>query len=127
MLFRSFSPDVEASDGQSSANDHPLAAKAHDVFARVAAAADKPGDRYPTLVIAPEKIDIWAKSLEDGRVVLSQRALEVCYHGVSDQVWSARLAFIIGHEIAHLAKGDFWHNAVSEFMERYDSEDKGLK
>ena len=127
MLFRSFSPDVEASDGQSSANYHPLIAKAHDVFARVAAAADKPGDRYPTLVIAPEKDDIWAKSLEDGRVVLSQRALEVCYHGVSDQVGSARLAFIIGHEIAHLAKGDFWHNAVSEFMERYDSEDKGLK
>ena len=127
MLFRSFSPDVEASDGQSSANDHPLIAKAHDVFARVAAAADKPGDRYPTLAIASEKDDIWAKSLEDGRVVLSQRALEVCYHGVSDQVGSARLAFIIGHEIAHLAKGDFWHNAVSEFMDRYESEEKGLK
>ena len=127
MLFRSFSLDVEASDGQSSANDQPLIAKAQAVFARVAAAADKPGDRYPTLVIAPEKDDIWAKSLEDGRVVLSQRALEVCYHGVSDQVGSARLAFIIGHEIAHLAKGDFWHNAVSEFMERYDSEEKGLK
>ena len=65
--------------------------------------------------------------LEDGRIVLSQKALEVCYHGVSDQVGSARLAFIIGHEIAHLAKGDFWHKAVSEFMERYDSEEKGLK
>ena len=64
VLFRSFSPDAEGSDGQPSANDHPLAAKAHDVFARVAAAADKPGDRYPTLVIAPEKVDIWAKSLK---------------------------------------------------------------
>ena len=127
LLFRSFSFEVKASDGQSSANDQPLIAKAQAVFARVAAAADKPGDRYPTLVIASEKDDIWAKSLEDGRVVLSQKALEVCYRGVSDQVGSARLAFIIGHEIAHLAKGDFWHNAVSEFMERYDSEDKGLK
>lgn len=127
MLFRSFSLDVEASDGKSSAKDQPLIAKAQAVFARVAAAADKPGDRYPTLVIASEKDDIWAKSLEDGRVVLSQKALEICYREVSDQVGSARLAFIIGHEIAHLAKGDFWHNAVSEFMERYDSEDKGLK
>ncbi len=54
VLFRSFSHDAQGSDGRSSADDHPLAAKAHDVFARVAAAADKPGDRYPTLVIAPE-------------------------------------------------------------------------
>ncbi len=75
----------------------------------------------------PNKVDIWAKCLEDGQIVLSQKSLEVCYHGVSDQVGSARLAFIIGHEIAHLAKGDFWHNAVSEFMGRYDSEEKGLK
>jgi len=127
VLFKSFSHDAQGSDGRSSADGHPLAAKAHDVFARVAAAADKPGDRYPTLVIAPDKVDIWAKCLEDGQIVLSQKSLEVCYHGVSDQVGSARLAFIIGHEIAHLAKGDFWHNAVSEFMGRYDSEEKGLK
>ena len=127
VLFRFFSPLAEASDGQPTENHHPLAAKARDVFSRVAAAADKPGDRYPTLVIAPEKVQIWAKCLEDGRIVLSQKALEVCYHGVTDQVGAARLAFIIGHEIAHLAKGDFWHKAVSEFMGRYDSEDKGLK
>ena len=126
VLFTSFCPDAEGSQDKSSV-DQRLAAKAHEVFARVAAAADKPGDRYPTLVIAPEKVDIWAKCLENGQIILSQRALEVCYQGVSDQVGSARLAFIIGHEIAHLAKGDFWHNAVSEFMDRYDSEKKGLK
>ena len=127
VLFRFYSPLAEGSGGQPAEHHSPLAAKARDVFARVAAAADKPGDRYPTLVISPDKVQIWAKCLEDGRIVLSQKALEVCYHGVTDQVGSARLAFIIGHEIAHLAKGDFWHRAVSEFMRRFDSEEKGLK
>ncbi len=126
VLLTSFSLDVDGSQDKSS-SEHPLAAKAHAVFARVAAAADKPGDRYPTLVIVPEKVEIWAKCLENGQIILSQRALEVCFHGVSDPVGSARLAFIIGHEIAHLAKGDFWHSAVSEFMDRYDSEKKGLE
>jgi len=113
--------------GSLSESDHPLAAKAHEVFERVTAAADKPGDRYPKLLIIPTTSDPWALCLKDGGIVLSQTALEFCYHGVPEPIGSARLAFVLGHEIAHLAKGDFWHAAIIEFMAHYDSQAKGLE
>lgn len=108
-------------------NDHPLVAQAHEVFKRVAAAADKPGDRYPKLLIVPNKRDPWALCLKDGGIVLSQKALEFCYNGVPQPIGASRLAFVLGHEIAHLAKGDFWHAEISEFISHYDSQTIGLE
>jgi tetratricopeptide (TPR) repeat protein len=113
--------------GSLAESDHPLVAQAHEVFAHVAAAADKPGDRYPRLLIVPSKKDPWALCLKDGGIVLSQKALEFCYKGVPSSIGASRLAFVLGHEIAHLAKGDFWHAEISEFISHYDSQTIGLE
>ncbi len=90
----------------------PLAARAAAVFTRVAAAADKKANRYPQLVLIQGAGDPYAVALPDGSVVLTQGALRLCYDGVPPARGDGRLAFILGHELAHLAKDDFWHRSA---------------
>lgn len=87
----------------------PLAARAHAVFDRVAAAADKSGSRFPRFVIVRDKPGPFALALPDGTVVLTQDGLDLCYRGVPEIAGDSRLAFVVGHELAHLASDDFLH------------------
>jgi tetratricopeptide (TPR) repeat protein len=97
----------------------PLALRAEKVFERVSSAADKMGSRFPRLVIINASGDPYAQVIKDGSVILTYGGLKICYKGVSPEKGDARLAFILGHELAHLAKDDFWHSsafaAVREF------------
>jgi len=97
----------------------PLVGRAEEVFARVAAAADKKGNRLPQLLIVDTPGDPFAVALPDGTIVLTRGALDFCYRQTQEKDrrllatrGDVRLAFVIGHELAHLARDDFWHAAA---------------
>lgn len=50
-----------------------------------------------------------AMALQDG-IVLSLKAVQVSYENVSQEVGDARMAFVLGHELAHLEGDHDWHN-----------------
>ncbi len=91
-------------------------AKAHQVFERVRAVADKNSKRLPRLVVVDSAADPWAVALPDGHIVLSRRAVSICHRQASEEEIEARLAFVLGHELAHLAHDDFWHREVYAFV-----------
>ncbi len=90
----------------------PLAARAHALFERVRAAAALPGRRTARLLVIPAAGSPWALVLPDGHLVVTRGAIEVCYRGADPDLGDTRLAFVLGHELAHLAKDDFRHDAI---------------
>lgn len=112
--------------GALSEDDHPLVSRVQKVFERVLAAADKQAGRFPRLVILREIGNPWAISLRDGTVLLTRKALEICYRDVEETTGDARAAFVLGHELAHLAKDHFWHIAAFEAMTKYGSDQKAV-
>jgi tetratricopeptide (TPR) repeat protein len=85
-----------------------LVGQARDVFLRVRNAADRKGGVEPQLFILRSAKAPWAQSLADGSILISLPALDTCYRGRDKRKGDARLAFVIGHELAHLNVGDFW-------------------
>ena len=109
--------------------NEPLVARAKKVFSRVYAAADKKGNRLPELIVVNQKGDPWAISIKDGSIIVSRGAIELCYRGVSNDKGDSRVAFVLGHELAHQSKDDFWHaaafDALSQSVERKAAEKLG--
>ncbi len=95
--------------GVISEEEGPLVTRAEGVFNMVSMASDKMGNRIPKLLIIRSKGDPWAISLKDGTIILTHGALNVCYKGVAEEDGDSRLAFLLGHELAHLSNDDFWH------------------
>jgi tetratricopeptide (TPR) repeat protein len=87
--------------------DRVLLEESRSVFARTAAAADKKLGRLPRL-LAVERPGIMSEALPDGTVVISLPLLRFCFDGVALDQGRARLAFVLGHELAHLAHHDSW-------------------
>lgn len=85
-----------------------LISRAQDVFRRVKATADKKASRPPSLKISPGPDIPWAEAQKDGTIVLSTKALDVCYQDVDKKDGDSRVAFILGHELAHLSNDHFW-------------------
>ncbi|MBI5638860.1 MAG: M48 family metalloprotease [Nitrospirae bacterium] len=108
------------------ASEDPLVARADSIFRRVSAAADKKSNRLPRLVVIRAKADPWAIALRDGSVVLTNEAVRLCYRGVNEEKGDSRLAFILGHELSHLAKDDFWHMAAFSAVRTF-SDEAGVK
>lgn len=94
----------------------PQVALAYRVFAKVKAAADKSIKRMPKLVVIDGATDAWAIALPSGHVVLSRKGLKLCFQDADPATAEARLAFILGHELAHLAHDDYWHHEVESFL-----------
>ncbi len=88
---------------------NPLVQRVHKVFETVRSVADKRGNRNPRLNVVNSEGDPWALALPDGYIVLSKKAVEICYQGVEYIEGDARIAFIFGHELGHMADDDFWH------------------
>jgi len=86
-----------------------LAARAEMIFQRVSMASDKTGKCIPRLLIIKGGGRPWVTSIRDGSVILTHGALRVCYKGVSKENGDSRLAFVLGHELAHLSKDEYWH------------------
>jgi len=90
--------------------------RAEEIFKRVLEAADKRYNRYPKLKII-NKAGVWAKVKEDGTIRITQEAINFCFNNVSYDTGNSRLAFIFGHEMAHLANDDFWSKSTKNFWE----------
>ncbi len=105
--------------GEVAAADDPRVARAEAVFQQVLAAADKKANRFPRLVVLQSGGEPWALSLPDGSVLVTLGALRICYDGASEAVGDARIAFVFGHELAHLAKDDFWHRPAFAAARRH--------
>jgi tetratricopeptide (TPR) repeat protein len=101
------------------AKTEPLVKRAEEIFSRVAAAADKKGNRLPKLVVIGGKGDPYTLTLRDGSVVLTLEGLRICYNNAAPETGDSRLAFLIGHELAHLAKDDFWHSSAFAAVSSY--------
>ena len=87
----------------------PLVMRTHGIFKRVLAAADKRAALYPHLRIFKSSGPTMAMALPDGFIVLTTKAMNVCFNGVDREKGDARMAFVLGHELGHMADGDFWH------------------
>ncbi|MFZ4860054.1 MAG: M48 family metalloprotease [Desulfuromonadaceae bacterium] len=130
-LFMTVITSVRASDGRDSAvwwvktyggllaKDEPLVGRAEEVFDKVAAAADKNTKRFPRLVVINYAYEPYAVSIQDGSIILTLGGLKLCYRGVSQARGDARLAFVLGHELAHSAKDDYWHAAAFAAVKEY--------
>lgn len=95
----------------------PAMARAYAIFERVRAAADR-NTKFPVplLRIIDTEKDPWAIALPDGHIVLSKGAVEIAYRQATPEEGDARLAFVLGHELAHLAKNDYWHQQVYQAL-----------
>jgi tetratricopeptide (TPR) repeat protein len=106
--------------------EHPLVRRAHLVFARVREAAQPRVAVPATLVVlaGPERPE--ALALGDRSVAVNLAALELCYWTPADREGrigrqgDARLAFVLGHELAHLEADDFWHLAAFAALARHE-------
>ncbi len=102
--------------------ENPLVGRVQRVFKRVLASADKRANRFPRLMVLRGAGDPWALSLADGSVILTQKAMEFCYRDVPLAKGDARVAFVLGHELAHLSKDDFWHLAAFDSVRRFGND-----
>ncbi|MBF0273122.1 MAG: M48 family metalloprotease [Magnetococcales bacterium] len=90
----------------------PQVARIQTIFERVQDVADRRGNRRPQLHILNKTEVPWAIALPDGQILLSMGAVDLCYRNVSQAQGDTRIAFVLGHELAHLAKNDFWDKEV---------------
>lgn len=88
--------------------------KARQIFERVRDVANKhPKFPNPQLVVLKSLKNgskQWAVALEDGHILLWTRAIDASYQAKSQNEEieaEARLAFILGHELGHLASDDY--------------------
>lgn len=95
---------------------HPQVARAHAVFEQVRRVADRKGKYEPQLRVINHSGDPWAIALPDGYIVLTRKTVEIAYQDSSLAEGDARIAFVLGHELAHLAKDDFWHREVYQAL-----------
>ena len=106
--------------GRLEPGDDPRVDIAFEVFDRVREAADKSTKRLPQLIVIGDRATRphpWALALPDGHIVLSRRGIEACRTSTADM--PACLAYIIGHELAHLARDDFWHAEVYSLLDEF--------
>ncbi len=110
--------------GEVTPKEDPLVGKARKIFDRVMAAADKNSKRIPELVIIKSGGDPYAAAIRDGGIILTQGALKLCYKDVDQRKGDSRLAFVMGHELSHQAKDDFWHMAAFSAVKEFAADEK---
>jgi tetratricopeptide (TPR) repeat protein len=98
--------------------DHKWAKSAFNVFERVKNAADKKESNEAKLLIVNARIKLYAVAFPDGRIIINPETLYICYSDSGKQLGDCRLAFILGHELAHLADEDFRHRDSLQAWEK---------
>ena len=89
----------------------------YKVFEKVQAAAEANNRYLPQLVVIKNMPGSPAIVLPDGNLVLAEKALEVIYRDVPLWEGNTRLAFVLGHELAHLASDDSWNAEVKHLTQ----------
>ncbi len=103
--------------GELTAQQDPRVVEAQRVFKTVRLVADRNSKRLAKLVVVNNENHAWAIALPAGHIVLSKQVLDIVHRNATTELAEARLAFILGHELAHLANDDFWHHEVESFMQ----------
>jgi tetratricopeptide (TPR) repeat protein len=83
--------------------------RAKKVFKKVCLASNKKADLLPQFEIVNKgtyRSPYLAEVRPPNKITLSKNVIDFCYRGVTKAQGDARLAFILGHELAHLANGD---------------------
>lgn len=110
-----FGPAIPAGE-----SDRRLLEEADRVFARVEAVADKKLGRRPRLLAIDKPGELEAQALPDGTILINLPLLRFCFSDSGDrEKGRARLAFVLGHEMAHLAHDDSWHAEAFGALRRY--------
>ena len=89
----------------------------YDVFTKIRAIAKVNNRDLPQLAIVKDMPGPPAIVLPDGNLILAEKALDVIYDGVSTWEGNTRLAFVLGHELAHLASDDSWNAEVKYLIQ----------
>ena len=111
-------------------NQSPIFIKANKIFKLVFAAADKKNNYLPKLIVLNKLDDLMAMAQTDGCILITKKTIDFCYNELTEDSTEGdtRLAFIFGHELAHLAKNDFWaseaYKIVLKFADNQDIEKK---
>ncbi|MCU0288861.1 MAG: hypothetical protein MUF15_21005 [Acidobacteria bacterium] len=92
---------------------------AFEVFERVKSVADKAEARLPKLFIINKIHGNIARELPDGGILIDPGTLAICYDGVDREEGNSRMAFILGHELAHLANKDFIQSEAFINLKKY--------
>ncbi|HEW97050.1 MAG: hypothetical protein DRR16_30925 [Candidatus Parabeggiatoa sp. nov. 3] len=109
--------------GRADVNDKRVR-RVHHIFEQVKRVADKRHHRLPQLAVvqgfnSPD--DPLAIALPDGYIVLSKQAIDIIYKNVSLVQGDTRTAFVLGHELAHLANNDAWHREFLSLIRKRTS------
>jgi len=107
--------------------ENPFVERVQSVFSNVLEAADKRGNRFPKLLIIKGDGDPWSLALKDGTIIITQKAIDHCYNYSTQECGDSRIAFIIGHELAHLAKDDFWHADIFSIVKQFGKNEKAVQ
>jgi len=91
--------------------------RANKIFDKILATAGYPDNKNPELIVIKRQNKPWAIALNDGAVILSEFALNLCYNEMNIESGDSRLAFVLGHEIAHIINKNFWHLAAFKTIE----------
>lgn len=97
----------------------PRVKRAVAVFERVKDAADKAEARLPRLFFISHRKGPYALAVPDGGIVINPQTLDICYNDTTKAEGDSRLAFILGHELAHLANRDFAHREAFQALRQY--------
>ncbi len=89
------------------AGETPLVRRAKTIFQRVLAVSDKRLGVEPELFVVDTSRKV-ASSYPSGEVIISVGTLDMCYEDGELSLGDAKIAFIFGHELAHLVSDHFW-------------------
>lgn len=92
------------------------------VFEQVKKAADKGTSALPRLAVIAYRKKACFRALPDGGIIINPVTLDICYDSEVPEEGDRRLAFIFGHELAHLANKDFMYQEALEALEKYSNE-----
>lgn len=107
--------DYKKTEGK---ND-PRVKWAEAVFDRVRNVADRAKPDLPRLFIINSQKGIYAVALPDGGIVINRKTLDICYSGAGKETGNRRMAFVLGHELAHMANNDFIHKEAFQALEKW--------
>jgi len=87
--------------------NEPIVGRVHKIFHKILDVADKHSDRFPRLILLSQTEEHCAFTLENGAVIITQEALDLCYKNVDPEIGDVAIAFVIAHELAHLSQNHF--------------------
>lgn len=91
--------------------DTPKAERVQSIFRKIKRVT-RGANLRTKLYIVDSDNEPWAVALQDSNIILSRGAIDIIYNDNDLNKGDARMAFVLGHELAHIVANDFWHQEV---------------